>query len=69
MLPILISWAISRPARARPARTQSAGANIGSGQKRPQLRPGDTLSKISQEFYGDPNQYMKIFAANQDKLP
>lgn len=32
------------------------------------VQPGDTLSKISQQFYGDANQYMKIFNANKDKL-
>jgi len=29
---------------------------------------GDSLSKISKEFYGNANQYMKIFEANKDKL-
>ena len=29
---------------------------------------GDTLSKISKQFYGDPNQYMKIFDANKPML-
>ena len=32
------------------------------------VKPGDTLSKISQQFYGDANQYRKIFEANRDKL-
>jgi nucleoid-associated protein YgaU len=29
---------------------------------------GDSLSKISKHFYGDANQYMKIFEANKDQL-
>ena len=29
---------------------------------------GDTLSKISKEFYGDANQYQKIFEANKPML-
>jgi nucleoid-associated protein YgaU len=29
---------------------------------------GDTLSKISEQHYGDPNQYMKIFEANKPML-
>lgn len=29
---------------------------------------GDTLSKISKQFYGDANKYMKIFEANQPML-
>jgi nucleoid-associated protein YgaU len=32
------------------------------------VRPGDTLSKISQQFYGNANRYMKIFDANRDVL-
>jgi nucleoid-associated protein YgaU len=32
------------------------------------VQPGDSLSKISQQFYGSANQYMKIFEANKDKL-
>lgn len=29
---------------------------------------GDSLSKIAKNFYGNANQYMKIFEANKDKL-
>ena len=29
---------------------------------------GDTLSKISKQYYGDANQYMKIFEANKPML-
>ena len=32
------------------------------------VQAGDSLSKISKEFYGSANQYMKIFEANKDKL-
>jgi hypothetical protein len=32
------------------------------------VQSGDTLSKISKQFYGDANQYVKIFKANTDKL-
>ena len=32
------------------------------------VQTGDSLSKISKQFYGDANQYMKIFEANKDKL-
>ena len=32
------------------------------------VKAGDTLSKISKEFYGSPNEYMKIFEANKDQL-
>jgi LysM repeat protein len=32
------------------------------------VKPGDTLSKISKEFYGSANAYMRIFNANKDQL-
>ena len=32
------------------------------------VKPGDTLSKIAKEMYGDPNEYQKIFDANRDQL-
>ncbi|HUS06587.1 MAG TPA: LysM peptidoglycan-binding domain-containing protein [Bryobacteraceae bacterium] len=32
------------------------------------VQAGDTLSKISKQFYGDANKYMDIFNANRDKL-
>jgi nucleoid-associated protein YgaU len=53
------------------ARTQTAGAAAGGGQQEQRtytVQPGDTLSKISQQFYGDASQYMKIYQANRDKL-
>ncbi len=32
------------------------------------VQAGDTLSKISKEFYGDSHSYMRIFEANRDTL-
>ena len=32
------------------------------------VQSGDTLSKISKQFYGDANRYMKIYDANKDQL-
>jgi nucleoid-associated protein YgaU len=32
------------------------------------VQPGDTLSKIAKQFYGDANKYPKIFEANKDQL-
>jgi nucleoid-associated protein YgaU len=29
---------------------------------------GDSLSKIAKHFYGNANEYMKIFEANKDQL-
>jgi hypothetical protein len=51
--------------------TQTAGAAAGGGQQQTQtyvVQAGDTLSAISKRFYGDANQYMRIFEANRDKL-
>ena len=45
-----------------PAGTVSAPAGSYTVQK------GDTLSKISKQFYGDANKYQKIFEANKDQL-
>ena len=51
-------------------RTQTAGAAVGGGQQNQTytVKPGDTLSKLSQQFYGEANQYMRIFEANRDQL-
>jgi len=32
------------------------------------VKSGDNLSKISKQFYGDANEYMRIFYANRDTL-
>jgi LysM repeat protein len=49
--------------------TMTAGATIGGRTGRTYtVKSGDSLSKISQQFYGNANQYMKIFEANRDKL-
>jgi nucleoid-associated protein YgaU len=47
-----------------------AGASVAGGQSQRHytVTPGDTLSKISRQFYGDANQYMRIFEANRNIL-
>lgn len=32
------------------------------------VQPGDTLSKIAKEYYGDSGQYHAIYQANRDQL-
>jgi nucleoid-associated protein YgaU len=32
------------------------------------VKPGDTLSKIAQQFFGNANAYTEIFNANRDQL-
>jgi len=59
-----------RPATQGTSATMTAGAAVGAGQNQRHytVKAGDTLSKISREFYGDPNQYTKIFNANRSVL-
>jgi nucleoid-associated protein YgaU len=44
-----------------------AGGSQGGGETYT-IKSGDTLSKISKQFYGDANEYMRIFYANRDHL-
>ena len=55
---------------AQAPRTQTAGASVSGGQsgRTYTVQPGDTLSKISQQFYGNANHYSKIFEANRNQL-
>jgi nucleoid-associated protein YgaU len=46
----------------------AAGGGQGSANQTYEVKSGDNLSKISKQFYGDPNEYMRIFYANRDKL-
>jgi LysM repeat protein len=46
----------------------SAPAAAPQGERTYTVQSGDTLSKISKQFYGDANKYMKIFEANRDVL-
>jgi LysM repeat protein len=49
--------------------TQGAAVSgSGRGGQTYTVKAGDTLSKVSKQFYGDPNQYMRIFYANRNKL-
>jgi nucleoid-associated protein YgaU len=58
---------ISVDPNAKPAQAQ--GASVSGGQQRTYtVKPGDSLSKISKELYGNANEYMKIFEANRDVL-
>src|SRR6266849_5358341 len=58
---------ISVDPNAKPAQAQ--GASVSGGQQRTYtVKPGDSLSKISKELYGNASEYMKIFEANRDVL-
>jgi LysM repeat protein len=62
---------IQAPPSAVPV-AAAAAASGGSGTttigRTYTVQPGDNLSKISKQFYGDPNKYMQIFEANKDKM-
>ena len=51
--------------------TQAQAAAVG-GASAPTVtytvKPGDTLSKISKDYYGSSDEYMRVFYANRDKL-
>ena len=49
------------------AMSAAAGGGGQSGETYT-VKAGDNLSKISKQFYGDANEYMRIFYANRDKL-
>ncbi|MEK6322295.1 MAG: LysM peptidoglycan-binding domain-containing protein [Acidobacteriota bacterium] len=54
-----------------PSAAQAAavsGQPQGQGGQTYTVKSGDTLSKISKQYYGDANEYMRIFYANRDKL-
>jgi nucleoid-associated protein YgaU len=48
--------------------TAGASASGGQGERHYTVKAGDTLSKISREFYGNANQYTKIFEANRSVI-
>src|SRR5579862_8495389 len=56
---------IQAPAAAAAA---AGGAPSTPASRTYTVQAGDSLSKISKQFYGDANKYMKIFEANMDKL-
>jgi nucleoid-associated protein YgaU len=47
---------------------KSGGADAWDATQWHVVQKGETLSKISKKYYGDPNLYMKIFDANKDIL-
>ena len=48
-----------RPTAAAPAARQPETYTV---------KGGDSLSKIAKQFYGDANEYMRIFYANRDQI-
>jgi nucleoid-associated protein YgaU len=44
------------------------GSTSGTSTRTYTVQAGDSLSKISKQFYNDPNQYMRIVQANSDQI-
>jgi LysM repeat protein len=55
------------PSLPQPAAAPQGGGSAGGGRTYT-VKPGDTLSKIAKEVYGNASDYNKIFQANRDKL-
>jgi len=51
-----------------PGASSAAQPQAAAAQRTYTVKSGDSLSKISKEFYGDANQYNRIFEANRDIL-
>ena len=52
-------------------RSQAAaagGPSGGAGGQQYTVQSGDTLSKISKQFYGNAHEYMRIFYANRNQI-
>jgi len=67
----------SRAQAAPPVRPRPDFSNVQSGSSTAPVPPpeqfytvaaGDSLSKIAKRYYGDANQWRKIFEANQDQI-
>ena len=56
---LTVDSSLPQPAAAAPAAPE---------EKTYTVKSGDTLSKIAKEFYGNANEYHKIFDANTDQL-
>jgi len=60
---LIADISVVETAQTQSPRTQTAGASVSGGQssRTYTVQSGDTLSKISKQFYGNANQYTKIF--------
>ena len=47
---------------------QAVAATLNDGTQYYEIKSGDTLSAIAKQFYGDANQYPKIFEANREVI-
>jgi LysM repeat protein len=64
------NWQSELTAEIRVASQQQASSGVrpSTAERTYTVKPGDSLSKIAKEMYGNPNEYQKIFDANRDQL-
>ncbi len=65
---ITADFTVAQGASQAAAAGASAGSTHAAGGQTYTVKSGDSLSKISQQFYGDAHEYMRIFYANKDKV-
>lgn len=56
------------PSVAPPKAAAAAAPASATSSRTYKVQAGDTLSKIAKQFYGNANDYNRIFDANRDKL-
>lgn len=56
------------PSIAPPKAAAAAAPASATSSRTYKVQAGDTLSKIAKQFYGNANDYNRIFDANRDKL-
>ncbi len=64
---LTVDSSLPQPTAAAP-QAAAAAAGSGSSSRTYTVQSGDTLSKIAKQYYGNANDYNKIFEANRDKL-
>ena len=62
--PVDTSMQVQRPQQPKQTEQKEETSNV----RMYTVKSGDTLSKISKQFYGSVTEYMKIFNANRDQL-
>ena len=50
------------------AQAQQGGPAPAPGGRMYSVQPGDSLSKIAKKFYGNANDWKRIFEANRDRV-
>jgi nucleoid-associated protein YgaU len=51
-----------------PTQAAAPSATAEAGGETYEVQSGDTLATISQQFYGDPTQWRRIYDANKDAI-